>query len=71
MTGLASMHSLSNRFFAAAGRPGKSGGYAEPKPDPNRGDDAENSFQPEYEQGREPKTTPSEREHEKAPHGET
>ncbi|MFZ2237730.1 MAG: hypothetical protein WAV67_15345 [Dokdonella sp.] len=66
------MLAFSNLFFAAAGDPGKSGGgYAEPKPDPNRGDAAEDSFHPEYEQGREPKETPSEREHEKPPHDET
>ncbi|MEO6076379.1 MAG: hypothetical protein ABIP56_06210 [Dokdonella sp.] len=63
------MRTLSNRFFAVAGGPDKSGGgYAEPKPDPNRGDDAEDSFQPEYDQGREPKKSPSEPDHEKAPH---
>ena len=63
------MRTLSTSLFSAAGRPGKSGGgYAEPMPDPNRGDDAEDSFHPEYEQGREPKKTPSEPDHEKAPH---
>lgn len=63
------MHKLSNLLFASAGDPGKSGGgYAEPKPDPNRGDDAEDSFHPEYEGGREPKETPSESGHEKPPH---
>lgn len=61
-----------NRFFASAGDPGKSGGgYAEPKPDQNRVDDAEDSFHPEYEQGREPKDTPSEREHERLPRDES
>ncbi len=63
------MRAFSQRFFAAAGRPGKSGGgYAEPKPNAKRGDDAEDSFHPEYQQGREPKKTPSEPEHEKPPH---
>ena len=66
------MHTLTSRFFAPAGDPGNSGGgYAEPKPDPKRGDDAEDSFHPEYEQGREPKKTPSEPEHEKQPHEES
>ena len=72
VTGSESMFTLPKRFFATAGHPGKSGGgYAEPKPDQNRVDDAEDSFHPEYEQGREPKETPSEREHEKPPHDET
>ena len=66
------MRVLSNPFFAATGRTGTSGGgYAEPKPDPKRGDAAEDSFHPEYEQGREPKKTPSEPEHEKQPHEES
>ncbi len=66
------MHTFSKRFLSAAGGPGKSGGgYAEPKPDPSRGDDAEDSFHPEYEQGRELKKTPSEPEHEKQPHDES
>lgn len=63
------MRAFSNKRFAPAGGPGNSGGgYAEPKPDPGRGDDAEDAFHPEYEQGREPKKTPSETEHEKSPH---
>ena len=63
------MRTFSARFCAEAGRPGESGGgYAEPKPDPKRDDDAEDSFHPEYEQGREPKTTPSEPEHDQPAH---
>ncbi|MEO7916221.1 MAG: hypothetical protein ABIR16_01150 [Dokdonella sp.] len=62
------MLAISKKLLMTAGQPDKSGGYAEPKPDPKRGDDAENSFYPEYQQGREPKTTPSEPEHEKQPH---
>ena len=63
------MRRLSNRFVAAAGRPGKSGGgYDEPEPDPARGEDAEDSFHPEYQQGREPRKTPSEPANEKPAH---
>ena len=65
------MRTLSTSLFSAAGRPGKSGGgYDEPKPDPKRGDDAEDLFHPEYEQGRELKKTSSEPDHDKPAHDE-
>lgn len=62
------MQTPSNTLFSATGRPGKSGGYDEPKPDPDRGEDAEDSFHPEYQQGREPKKLPTEQDHEKPAH---
>ena len=65
------MRTVSTRFCAEAGRPGDaSGGYDEPKPDPKRGDDAEDSFHPEYQQGRESKKTPSDPDHDKPAHDE-
>ena len=62
------MRALSNTLQSAAGKPDKTGGYAEQRPDPKRGEDAEDSFHPEYQRGRESKDTPSEPEHEKPPH---
>lgn len=47
------MRMTTRRPRASAGEPGKTGGYAEPKPDRKSGDDAEDAFKPDFEQGRE------------------